>query len=103
MSAAFKRIEKSLKDAIAFAEGRDVKARVYKPSRVNVKRVRKNIGMTQIQFSATFGIGLGTLRHWERGDRAPKGAALVLLNILEKEPQTVMKILGQRTARVMSS
>jgi len=41
MSAAFKRIEKSLKDAIAFAEGKDVKARVYKPSQVNVKRVRK--------------------------------------------------------------
>ena len=103
MSAAFKRIEKSLKDAIAFAEGKDVKARVYKPFRVDVKRVRKNVGMTQIQFSATFGIGLGTLRHWERGDRAPRGAALVLLNILEKEPKTVMKILDKRTAQKVNA
>ncbi len=30
MSAAFKRIEKSLKEAIAFAEGKNVQARVTK-------------------------------------------------------------------------
>jgi hypothetical protein len=30
MSAAFKRIEKSLKEAIAFAEGKEVQARVTK-------------------------------------------------------------------------
>lgn len=96
MSEAFKRIEKSLKDAIAFTEGKDIKVRVYKPYQVDVKRIRKRIGLTQPQFAATFGIGLGTLRHWERGDREPKGAALVLLNILEKEPKTVMRILNQR-------
>lgn len=98
MSEAFKRIEKSLKDAIAFAEGKDIKVRVYTPFQVDVKRVRKNVGMTQTQFADAFGIGLGTLRHWERGDREPKGAALVLLNILAKEPKTVLRILGHRNA-----
>jgi putative transcriptional regulator len=99
MSEAFKRIEKSLKDAISFAEGKDVNARVkvYKPFQVDVKRVRMKVGMTQTQFAAAFGIGLGTLRHWERGDREPKGAALVLLNMLAKEPKTVLRILNQRT------
>jgi putative transcriptional regulator len=98
MSEAFKRIEKSLKDAISFAEGKSVKVRVktYHLSQVDVKRIRKNVGMTQVQFAATFGIKLGTLRHWERGDREPKGAALVLLNILAKEPRTVLRILNQR-------
>ena len=96
MSEAFKRIEKSLKDAIAFAEGKNVKVRIYKPFQVDVKHIRKNIRMTQPQFSAAFGIGLGTLRHWERGDREPKGAALVLLNMLEKDPKTVLRILNGR-------
>jgi putative transcriptional regulator len=100
MSEAFKRIEKSLKDAILFAEGKDVKAkvRVYNLFQVDVKRIRQNIGMTQTQFAAAFGIGLSTLRHWERGDREPKGAALVLLNMLAKEPKTVLRILNQRAA-----
>lgn len=98
MSQAFKRMEKSLKDAIAFAEGKNIKVRVYKPFEVDVKRIRGDIGMTQPQFAAAFGIGLGTLRHWERGDREPKGAALVLLNILAKEPKTVLRILNQRAS-----
>jgi len=98
MSEAFKRIEKSLKQAIAFAKGNNIRARVYKPFQVDVRRIRKNIGMTQPQFAAAFGIGLGTLQHWERGDREPKGAALVLLNMLDKEPKTVMRILGQRAS-----
>lgn len=95
MSEAFKRIEKSLKDAIAFTQGKGVGARVYEPFRVDVKRIRISIGMTQPEFAAAFGIGLGTLRHWERGDREPKGAALVLLNMLAKKPRTVLRILGQ--------
>ena len=98
MSEAFKRIEKSLKDAISFAEGKEIEAKVYEPFRADVKQVRKNVGMTQSQFAAAFGIGLGTLRHWERGDREPKGAALVLLNMLAKEPETVLRILNQKPA-----
>lgn len=98
MGDAYKRIEKSLREAIAFAEGKKINARVYKPAKVDVKRIRRNVGMTQPQFAAAFGIGLGTLRHWERGDRAPKGAALVLLNMLAKEPGTVMRILNQKAA-----
>lgn len=94
MSKAFDRIEKSLKDAIAYAEGKEVKVRVYKPFQVDVKEVRQKAGMTQLEFASSFGIGLGTLRHWERGDRQPKGAALVLLNMLAKEPKTVLRILN---------
>lgn len=95
MSEAFNRIEKSLKDAISFADGKDVEVRAYRPFKVNVKKIRKDIGMTQPQFSAAIGIGLGTLRHWERGDRQPKGAALVLLNLISKEPSTVLRMLNQ--------
>ncbi len=58
-----------------------------------MKALRKRINMTQEEFAETFGIGLGTLRHWERADRKPKGAALVLLNLVQKDPQAILKIL----------
>ena len=45
-------------------------------------------------FAATFGISLGTLRHWERGDRSPRGPAHVLLTVLAKEPQAVLRALA---------
>ena len=44
----------------------------------DVKAIREKVGMKQTEFAASFGISLGTLRHWERGDRKPRGPALAL-------------------------
>jgi putative transcriptional regulator len=34
-----------------------------------------------------------TLRHWERGDRSPRGATLVLLNLIDRDPKSELKAL----------
>ncbi len=61
---------------------------------LDIKAVRAKVGMTQAEFAATFGISLGTLRHWEHGDRKPQGPALVLLNVVAKEPEAVLRALS---------
>lgn len=95
MKTAFDDIKTGLSEAIEFAEGKDSPAIVhYKPHPVNVRELRKKLDMTQERFAATLGIGLGTLRHWERGDRTPRGPALTLLNIVEKEPDVVLNALA---------
>lgn len=71
-----------------------VEARVYRPQPVDVAAVRRSLHMTQEQFAAHFGVSVATLRHWERGDRTPQGPALVLLNVIQREPQAVMRALG---------
>ncbi len=50
--------------------------------------------MTQEQFAARFGFSAATLRHWERGDRNPRGPALVLLNVIARTPQAVIDALS---------
>jgi len=45
---------------------------------------------------AAFAISLGALRHWERGDRKPRGTARVLLNVIAREPQAVLRALVRR-------
>ena len=50
--------------------------------------------MTQEQFAARFGFSTATLRHWERGDRKPHGPSLVLLNVIERNPQAVIEALA---------
>lgn len=94
MSSAFEEIQEGLQAAIEHAKGNDSKVILHKPHSVNVKQLRTNMDMTQQQFCAMFGIALGTLRHWEQGDRSPKGPALVLLNVVEKNPQAVMAALA---------
>ncbi|MDE2003437.1 MAG: helix-turn-helix domain-containing protein [Betaproteobacteria bacterium] len=93
MSGAFDSIRRGLRQAVAHQGGKGRGVKVYQPQSVNVKRIRGRTGLTQSDFAATFGIGLGTLRHWEQGDRTPRGATLVLLNIIERDPTAVLKAL----------
>ena len=93
-SEFFSSIKQGLTEAIDFTEGRPGKAVVHEFTPVDVKLVRKKLGMSQPEFASAFGISLGTLRHWERGDRKPRGPALVLLNIVAKEPKVVLKALA---------
>ena len=94
MSTHFKSIKKGLKEAIAYSKGKSTKAVVHHFSAVDVKKTRAKIGMSQSEFAAAFGISVSTLRHWERGDRTPHGPALVLLNVVAKEPKAVLKALA---------
>lgn len=94
MNKAFESIKKGLIESVKHVQNKGRVARLHKPKPVNVKLVREKIGMTQIQFAALFGFGLGTLRHWERGDRQPSGPALVLLNVIAKDPKSVLKALN---------
>lgn len=94
MSDAFNSIKKGLQEAIAHANGDERGVRMHMPRAVDVKAVRAKLGMTQEQFAARFGFSAATLRHWERGDRSPRGPALTLLNVIERSPQAVMDALG---------
>lgn len=96
MGKAFESIKQGLEEAIAHAKGELTNAAIHNPSTpIDVKAVRKKVGMTQTQFAASFGISLGTLRHWERGDRIPRGPALVLLHVVSKEPKAVLRALSE--------
>ena len=95
MSAAFESIKLGLQEAIAHAKGEAGDVRLHRPRVIDVKALRAKVGMTQEQFAARFGFSTATLRHWERGDRSPHGPALVLLNVIEHNPQAVIEALAR--------
>ena len=94
MKKAFGSIKQGLREAIAHAEGRSQGTRVHRPRPVDVKALRAKVDMTQEEFAAKFGFSTATLRHWERGDRTPHGASLVLLNVIERNPRAVIEALA---------
>ena len=71
MGKAFDSIKKGLREAIAHQKGKARGVKIHEPSEIDVQSLRKRIGLTQEEFAAKFGISLGTLRHWERGDCKP--------------------------------
>lgn len=93
MNKAFKSIRAGLEDAIAHSKGEKSEVRMFVPEPVDVKAVREKTGLSQTRFAATFGISVHTLRHWEHGDREPRGPALVLLNAANNNPEELLKIL----------
>ena len=95
MSKAFDSIKKGLNEALDYSKGKKGKAVVHEFTSIDVKNIRSKTGMSQNEFASAFGISVSTLRHWERGDRTPHGPALVLLNVVAKEPKTVLKALSR--------
>ena len=58
------------------------------------RRVRKRLGLTQIEFSQRIDVSLDTIRNWEQGKRSPTGAAKALLKVLDKSPEAALLALS---------
>jgi len=56
---------------------------------IDIKKIRMNLQMSQREFADKFGFSVGALRHWEQGQRIPKGPALVLLSVIARSPEIV--------------
>lgn len=94
MGMAFERIKQGLNEAIGHAKGKQAGVKVWRPAAVDVAAVRGRLGLTQAHFATRFGISVATLRHRERGDRSPQGPALVLLNLIDRDPKGVLRALS---------
>ncbi|NEU13043.1 transcriptional regulator [Methylobacterium sp. BTF04] len=85
-----------LGQAIAHARGEaDSGVIVHVPDSVDVAGIRKRTGKTQPAFAASIGVPVATLRQWEHRRRQPKGAARVLLALIERNPRLVEETLGR--------
>ena len=96
MSKAFTEISAGLTGAIEHAKGKTTKVVEHNPGAINVKAIRENTGMSQQKFCATFGISIGTLRHWEQGLRTPRGPARVLLKVVQHNPRAIIEAVQDK-------
>ena len=94
MGKAFDSIKQGLTEAIAHRKGQTKGVKIHTPTEIDVPALRTRLGLTQEAFAAKFGISLGTLRHWERGDRRPHGPALVLLRVIDRNEHAVLCALA---------
>ena len=95
MSAAGKRLIGSARQALAIARGEADPAtyRVTVPDRIDVRQIRRDLGMKQTEFAHSFGISLSTLRKWEQEGRQPEGPARAYLKVIAANPEAVRQAL----------
>ena len=93
---AFDKIEAGLEDAIAIARGEADPTiyRVHVPVEIDVKAIRRKLGMTQAEFARSFGFGLDAVQNWEQGRRRPEGAARAFLKVIDRELDAVRRALA---------
>ena len=83
----------------AILRGETKPSRAFEINAPDVKRIRESYNLSQPEFAAMLGIGVGTLRNWEQGRRAPDGPARVLLRVAEQNPNAVWNAV--RPAKVV--
>ena len=89
--SAGSRIVSSLKEAVDWVEGKNVRVRVTKVEvpMIDVRATRRRLGLSQAAFAAKFGFQPATLRNWEQGRTRPDGPARVLLTVIARHPEAV--------------
>jgi len=92
---AFEKIMAGLEDALAYADGDSSRGRAHqvKVADVDITHLREKLGLSQDRFAALFGLSARTVRNWEQGVRHPEGPARILLQVIDREPEAVMRAL----------
>lgn len=56
------------------------------------RKVRNKTRLTQAQLAERLNVNLSTLRNWEQERNHPKGAALILLKLLDQYPELIDQV-----------
>jgi len=90
----------SWEEALAMARGEKTGAIVHRitPSDTDAREARHKLGLSQREFAAVIGTGVGTVRKWELGTRRPSGAARTLIEVIKSEPKAVRRALKKQMA-----
>ena len=89
MSSLAQGIAAGLEDAIAHATGESGKARSTTFVCADAKAIRERLGMSQSEFSRTYGIPLDTLQNWEQRRSNPDRTASAYLWAIEDLPKQI--------------
>jgi len=98
MSNLGKRLIKSAKEGRAIARG-EADASTYKvfvPAKVDVKKIRVNLGLTQEEFCMRYFLSLPSVRDWEQGRYSPDPAVRAYLTVIARDHEAVEAALKKQ-------
>jgi len=80
--------------------GKSVTLKVNLPPKIDVKRIRKKLRMTQAKFAYSFGFSIDAIKHWEGGRRTPEASTRAYLIVIAKNPKAVLSALHPDQVRL---
>jgi putative transcriptional regulator len=67
---------------------------VHIPDEIDVKAMRRRLGLSQTAFARRYGFNPARIRDWEQGRSSPDGAVRAYLLVIQKEPEAVERALA---------
>ena len=68
------------------------------PAAGRIVSLRKRLRLSRQRFADRFGLDVRALQEWEQGRRVPDRAARVLLTVIDRDPEAVVRALGENGA-----
>jgi putative transcriptional regulator len=95
MTKSGQRLIAAAKEARGIARGEIEPARMYIPADIDVRAIRRAVGLTQDDFAAEFGFSVTQIRDWEQGRSRPLDAARAYLMMIEHQPKIIRRLLSE--------
>lgn len=65
------------------------------PAAEHIVAIRKRMKLSRRKFADRFGLDTRAVQDWEQGRRVPDRSARVLLTVIDRDPEAVVRALGE--------
>jgi putative transcriptional regulator len=72
-------------------------------SKTKIKRIRLKMGISQSAFAKIFGESTSAIQHWEQGKRNMSKSARRLLNLIDKDYETILGLITESSSEKKAS
>ena len=86
-------VSAALREVLAHVRGSSPLPVEQVPPDLDVREIRRRLGMTRNEFAGRFGLDGRAVQDWEQGRRRPDRAARVLLAVIDHDPAVVERAL----------
>ncbi len=98
MSKAGTRLLNAAREMREIARGERKPAHIHVPPEIDVRSIRRNVGLTQDGFASEFGFSVGQIRDWEQNRTRPVRSERAYLIIIQRDPELVRRLLTEMRA-----
>ena len=90
-------IEAALGEVLAHVRGEvDLPCRIVDdPAAEHILAIRKRMKLSRQKFANRFGLDARAVQEWEQGRRVPDRAARILLTVIDRDPEAVVRVLSE--------
>ena len=91
----FNELKASLEEAVEIKNGTAEASRITRYEVEDVKAIRTQLQVSQVEFAAALGTSVDTIKSWETKRRNPTGLAAKVLGVIKDNPDLFRKLASQ--------